>query len=211
MLAAAGLLSTILASVQLAPDFSASYTAYATQLRGDLLQNYDQVVPPTSIRKVPYSQAGTDVGMQLRFYKVRAVSANEGSASLKVWWRMWWNDTRLSWDPAAYGGIKAVSFNAASFATPGDSEIWLPDATPYNAIQGPMHTFEASLAVAYHDGRVEWSRPGTLEVMCRFSGLIDFPCMLPSGRTRRLGKAAPCANVPTSILGSSRRHILLPS
>ena len=36
-------------------------------------------------------------------------------------------------------------------------------------------------------------------------GFMDqFGCMLPGGRTRCLGKAAPCANVLSSIPGSSR-------
>lgn len=77
-----------------------TYTSYATLVRRDTLNNsYDQRVPPTSVRTASYSRAGTDVSTQIRFFKVREVSATEGRMALKVWWRMWWSDTRLSWDP----------------------------------------------------------------------------------------------------------------
>ena len=86
-----------------------------------------------SIRQVNYSAAGTDVKMQLRFFKALSVESAEGLLSIKVWLRMQWSDLRLSWNPADYGGITTVQFHASSFATPEDSEIWLPDITAYAA------------------------------------------------------------------------------
>ena len=105
------------------PNAQASYWAHATYLRGDLLSSYDKAVPPSSVRTAGYSQAGTDVQLQVRFFKVQQVTTTEGRMALKVWLRMWWSDLRLSWDPAAYGGITQVKFNAASFSLPEDTEI----------------------------------------------------------------------------------------
>ena len=67
------------------PDNDYAYTGHSTLLRQDLLSNYDSAVPPTSNRTsasnfhsaVPNpeeyittgTRAGTDVGMQIVFYK----------------------------------------------------------------------------------------------------------------------------------------------
>ena len=94
---------------------------------------------------------------------------------LKVWLRTYWTDTRLAWNPADYGGITTVPFTAQSFSAPEDSEIWLPDVTPYNSLTGLMSTFDPEMATVSSNGEVFWSRPGLLDVMCRFSGLVNFP------------------------------------
>ena len=101
-----------------------NYTRYATQLLDDLLSDYRKQVPPISERlHNGYSSAGTDVKMQLRLFKLRSISASEGRMQVKVWWRMWWQDLRLSWNPEDYGGITTIRFNAASFSMPEDSDI----------------------------------------------------------------------------------------
>ena len=92
--------------------FGPDYTPTASRLRADLLQAYDKFTPPTATRTAESgttSRAGTDVGLQVRFFKVQEVRANEGVMRLKVWVRMEWSDTRLAWDPAAYDGIEQVT------------------------------------------------------------------------------------------------------
>ena len=74
------------------------------------------------------------------------MQSTTGQMDAKVWWRMWWTDERLSWNESDYGGITKVQFNAASFALPEDSEIWLPDVQPYNIIPGMTSAFDAALA-----------------------------------------------------------------
>lgn len=51
----------------------------------------------------------------------------------------------------------------------------IADFTPYNAVDGMLNTFEPTMARVSHDGQVFWTRPGTLDVLCRFSGLANFP------------------------------------
>ena len=129
---------TLARGLKYPPDFRVDYTDHASRLHDDLLENYVKAVPPKSIR-VPdrhgtiYSFAGTDVRLQIRFFKVRDVNTYQGTLSVKVWMRMYWSDLRLAWNSSEYGGITTVKFHAASFAAPEDSEIWLPDITPYNA------------------------------------------------------------------------------
>jgi hypothetical protein len=200
-----------LVSASFAPDFRPEASSHITRLRQDLLRSnttpYDPLVAPTG-RASSYSAAGTDVEMQVRFFKVQNVKASDGSMKLKVWLRLYWKDTRLSWDPSAYGGITYAHFDGSteSMGMAG-REIWLPDITPYNGEHGVVQTMESSLAKVSYDGSVVclggsdqtqlppakplplmlirsrlrsvvrqfYSRPGSLEVMCKFSGLSNFP------------------------------------
>ena len=91
-----------------------------------------------------------------------SVQEAAGSMRLKVWVRMWWNDTRLSWDPNAYNGVTTTQFLGHGEA-PGDS-IWTPDIQPYNANEGIVHTLEPAFAKVSNKGSVFYSRPGSLDV-----------------------------------------------
>ena len=107
---------------------------------------------------------------------MQQVEATRGNIVLKVWFRLSWTDLRLTWDPEEYGGVKFVHVHtdtAPSTSRPG--EIWLPDIQPYNAVRGITHTLEPALAKVSHDGSVFWSRTGVLDIMCKFSGLVNFP------------------------------------
>ena len=157
------------------PDFQRSSGANMAKLRADTLAGYDKLTSPTSTRVTDVaSAAGTDVSVQLRFYKLQEVAIDQGSLTAKVWWRMKWVDERLAWNESDYGGITQVEYLATSYTDPG-TEIWLPDVTAYNAKFGLMASFDAAVARVSSSGQVVWSRPGTLDVICRFAGLMMFP------------------------------------
>ncbi|CAE7411474.1 acr-7 [Symbiodinium natans] len=155
--------------------FGVTYTDDATRLRADLLRQYDSVVPPRSQRTVNYSKSGTDVAMEIRLFKVQGVDASLGQMRLKVWVRMSWHDMRLSWDPAAYGNVTTVHFRTQHPTNAENTEIWLPDIQLYNANIGNEFSLETGLASATSDGLVFWSRPGLIDTLCKFSGLVAFP------------------------------------
>ena len=54
-------------------------------------------------------------------------------------------------------------------------QIWVPDVTPYNTMDSIINTLEPSTARVSSSGAVFWSRPGILDIMCKFSGLVAFP------------------------------------
>ena len=141
----------------------------ATDIRGSVLSQYDKHVPPTS------TGAPVEVGLQVRVYKIRSVSIAEARLSLQVWWRLWWVDERLTWRPEEHGNVSSVPFLAASFASPEVSEIWLPELTVYNAIEPIARSLDTTYAIVSSNGTVFWSRPGPLELTCKFRGLVDFP------------------------------------
>ena len=117
------------------------------------------------------------VQLDVRFFKVESVDMAQGSMRLKIWYRMTWQDSRLSWDPADYGGITFTHFLAqTAVGVPVfEAEIWTPDLQPYNAMESLVNTLDPTMARVFHDGTVFFSRPGSLETMCRFSGLVAFP------------------------------------
>ena len=94
---------------------------------------------------------------------------------IKCWLRLAWYDYRLRWDPEDFGNITKTYFRGASYTLPEDTEIWLPDIAINNAQTGLMSSFDPALASVTNEGWVYWSRPGMLEVICRYSGLINFP------------------------------------
>lgn len=157
------------------PIFGRHHTTQATRLREDLLRGYDKIVPPPSQRAVNYSQAGTEVALSIRFFKVISVKVAEGQMQLKVWMRTRWTDERLSWDPHSYGNVTMVHFMAHALTVPESSEIWLPDVKPYNSNQAIESTLEPALATVYPSGEVYWARDGLFDVVCKFSGLVAFP------------------------------------
>ena len=119
---------------------------------------------------------GTDVMMQIRFVQVVSVEPTSGLMALKVWVRMQWVDARLAWDPAAFGNVSEVV--AAAVADDSESEtneVWVPDVTLYNGHGAYSGMLEAARPIVYSDGTVFLSRAGTLEVLCKYSGLVAFP------------------------------------
>ena len=173
-----------LASSAFAPNFRSDASIWSSKLRRDVLarDELDIDVPPTSDRAASataelghYSDAGTDVALTIRFFKVENVRPAEASMRLKVWVRMSWIDLRLAWNESAYGGLSETTYRVDGDPTGEVSQIWAPDLQPYNAITGFVGTLEPSFAKVQSNGRVFWSRPGSLEVLCKFSGLVAFP------------------------------------
>ena len=148
-----------------------AFTQVSTALRAHLLANQDKSVPPTSTRvRRPgnQSQAGTDVSMEMRFFKIDFVDPSTGSMQVKVWMRLQWYDTRLSWDRGTWN----VSYIYVNHPQREEPEIWTPDITAYNERR---NSFDGAYARVDSTGRVLWSRPGMLDIMCKFSNLAQFP------------------------------------
>eukprot|EP00966_Prymnesium_polylepis_P190514 4415329-Prymnesium_polylepis.1 len=92
--------------------------------------------------------------------------------SLKIWYRMSWVDARLSWDPDRFGAVDEIQVRAVPSGTDAQSgEVWVPDIVPYNSNEGITATLDPAMATVSADGSVFWSRPGTLSLLCGFSGL----------------------------------------
>lgn len=133
------------------------YARHSAALRRMLIHNgyYDKHVPPSSVHPGSAGDdAPVDVGLQhvstasnrkrvpfptsaariaygrIRFFKLQEVSIGAAHMSIKIWWRMWWRDSRLAWVPSEHGNISQLHFLGASFASPEESEIWVYPRRP---------------------------------------------------------------------------------
>ena len=95
--------------------------------------------------------------------------------TLKVWLRTTWVDKRLSWDPKDYGNIEFLPSFAKSISAPEETAIWVPDIKMYNSGDSLLSTLDPAAPMIHSDGSIFWSRPGRLDVLCKFSGLVAFP------------------------------------
>ena len=55
------------------------------------------------------------------------------------------------------------------------SQIWVPDITTYNTRAPMADQVEAAWVEVYSDGSTFFSRPGHLDILCKFQGLVKFP------------------------------------
>ena len=167
------------------PNTKADGNLWAERIRQHVLAkpDFSKIIPPTSNRSDTLGAArqnvltdtGTDVFLQIRFFKVQAIKAAEGVMQLKIWFRMKWKDLRLAWDPSEFGNVTQTWYQGTGFGGAEENEVWVPDVQPYNSINGIVNTLEPSLVRVDFDGSVYYSRPGQLEVMCKFTGLVAFP------------------------------------
>ena len=146
-----------------AGNYDGAYADHVTALKAHLFASYDKSVVPRSERSGNYSNAGTDVAIQIRFFKIDMIDPLSGAMRVKIWLRMSWTDTRLSWNPSDWGNVTYMYVNHPLFEEP---EIWTPDITPYNDRETISDTFPKTVATVQHSGEVFWSRPGMLDVRC---------------------------------------------
>lgn len=73
---------------------------------------------------------------------------------------MSWTDSRLTWDPEDFGGLKRLRVNA--------EQIWVPDVTLYNAVEPPKSSYvtweDTTNAIVMSDGMIIFVPPATLKV-----------------------------------------------
>lgn len=142
-----------------------------SRLRKHLLVDtyLDSQVPPPH----PDNGTGMQVRVQWRVFKIVSIDMTTATMRLQVWRRMTWNDPRLRWNESEWGGVWELR------ATPGvhsggaqdapDNNIWQPLLHIYNAASDPEEMLEPGALWIYSDGSVYQSRPGFIEISCRFT------------------------------------------
>ena len=128
----------------------------------------DPMVPPST------GEHGIRVSVQYRIFKVIKVDIGSGELSLKIWRRSVWYDPRLQWDPKEWGGITNLRVYPGS-RVGVDDHMWRPPLVTTNTIAREPDTVEMGGAWIKSDGRVWHSVPGTIDLSCRFTGLVNFP------------------------------------
>jgi nicotinic acetylcholine receptor len=111
------------------------------------------------------------VGQELQ--RVSSISLAESSMEVFIWHQLSWEDPRLRWDPAEWGGVTQINIIGSS-GDPEVSEIWVPDIELYNQVES-VNEFSDKIIQVWAGGNVYYSRPGRLMVLCDFDGLEMFP------------------------------------
>ncbi|PIO76186.1 Cation transporter family protein, partial [Teladorsagia circumcincta] len=97
-----------------------------------------------------------DVGASL----IRIIDVDEKNQVLttNLWLEMKWFDSKLTWDPAKYGGLRTLHI-------PSDL-IWTPDLVLYNNAAGDPDITILTDALVTHDGHVFWQPPAIYKSFC---------------------------------------------
>ena len=192
------LMSMSLVSGELVGEKRRTFTEHGTRLRAAKLAGYDRhMPPPVSRRAYPfsrgngsYSEAGTDVYLQLRIFKVVDVGEAQGTMRLKVWLRQTWLDERLAWNPAEFGEIRSINFRIRGDDEEQATEIWRPDLQVYNSLEAIQRSLSPVYATVSYNGSVFLSEPGVIAIMCTRS------------RAEALWPAPPATRALSQILRS---------
>ena len=84
------------------------------KLYSDLFGNYNRYVKPESERST------TTVSVDLAVVSVSELNNLESTFVLDSWYRLYWNDPRLTWNPDDYCGLTQTT-------VPSDNTVWVPD------------------------------------------------------------------------------------
>ncbi|CAH1802892.1 unnamed protein product [Owenia fusiformis] len=131
------------------------------RLHNDLMANY-------SVTNRPHNK--TDVVSSFAINQLLEMDERKQTLLITVWFRFYWNDNRLTWDPDDYGGMTESYFSV--------DEIWLPDITLYNnANDKPSSIKQYSEDIyvrADHTGDIRWLTPGIIMTSCKID-MTSFP------------------------------------
>ncbi|XP_063701348.1 acetylcholine receptor subunit alpha-like 1 isoform X2 [Culicoides brevitarsis] len=136
-------------SVKPQPIWNSTFT---DKLKKDLLMNYDRFARPA------HHENATNVDIKL---SIRHIDINEQKSimTLNGWTKFSWNDDKLKWNPADYGGLESVHM--------ADHEVWQPDIVLYNSALGnDISHYGRTTCIVYHGGKVLWVPPSQFQVFC---------------------------------------------
>uniref|UniRef100_T1IUC5 Nicotinic acetylcholine receptor alpha 1 subunit n=1 Tax=Strigamia maritima TaxID=126957 RepID=T1IUC5_STRMM len=138
----------------------------AKRLYDDLLSNYNRLIRP-----VGNNSDRLTVKMGLKLSQLIDVNLKSQIMTTNVWVLQEWQDYKLVWDPAEYGGV-------ATLHVPSE-HIWLPDIVLYNnslhfqvliklcfSAEGNYEVTIMTKAILNYTGYVQWRPPAIYKSSC---------------------------------------------
>ena len=144
-----------------------SRTRNATRLKDSLIGNAPLMGDDADYDPTIAGASPAVIEFDLNLISITELSAMDESFVIETWWRHWWRDERLTWDPADFGGVGKLMLDTA--------EVWYPDIAAWVLLEEPMPTMKnkAKLEVT-SDGQLFISTPRRDVVQCEIN-LARFP------------------------------------
>lgn len=140
-------------------DFDERHLSNYSLLKRKLLMGYDMNIAPKNCL----------VKVQAAIQSFPEISTQTQTITMSTWWRHYWVDSRLVWNPSEWGDITEVLF-PETFEL---REIWLPDDVVYSALDA-RKGIEQNVVKAYSSGTVFVSFPIVHVLPCPMD-LKEFP------------------------------------
>jgi len=135
-------------------------TNWEAKLLKDLFVSYEPQARPLKSHK-------DAVDLRFEIALVSATETSPGTFGLTVWITQQWRDEYLTWDPAAYDGLKEIKIHPQ---IPGKGYVvWTPDITAFGGEAQNVDTGVPKRIVLAHDGNVTWVVPRFLKIHCSSS------------------------------------------
>jgi len=126
-----------------------------SRLQANLQANYSINVLPPHLNTFPVT-----VALEMSVVAIRELDERTETLTIDAWLKMQWNDSRLSWSPEEYGGIKVTRLSR--------NVIWHPDIKLFNRVKlSEVETQNDIFATVHHMGKVDWVVPSTFHSSCK--------------------------------------------
>lgn len=144
----------------------------AKRLYDDLLSNYNRLIRPVS-----NDTETVTVKLGLKLAQIVDVNLKNQIMTTNLWVQQTWNDYKMIWSPADYGGVEAINVPA--------EQIWLPDIVLFNNADGNYEATLITKATLRYDGQVIWNPPALYKSSCEidveFFPFDEQSCILKFG------------------------------
>merc|ERR1711871_206069 len=122
---------------------------------------YDRSDPPN------WGKFATIVNVSVDYNNLLNIKEKEGSYAMDFYFRLWWTDDRLVYNPAEYGNLKPI---VLSMVDDAKSKLWRPDTSFTNVMSVSTNALLGELTSIQPTGRVYWSR----HISARLSAPFNF-------------------------------------
>uniref|UniRef100_A0A914XQA4 Cullin protein neddylation domain-containing protein n=1 Tax=Plectus sambesii TaxID=2011161 RepID=A0A914XQA4_9BILA len=130
-------------------------------VKEDILREYDKFVRP-----VKNVNDTITVRLDPVLFSLININAAHQELTLKQWYRMYWRDAFLTWNPDEYNGTTTIKLSR--------SEIWLPDIVILTLTEKVQLPDEVYIVKVQSDGSIASSVDQLVTVYCQFD-MLDFP------------------------------------
>ncbi|XP_022645426.1 uncharacterized protein LOC111243713 isoform X2 [Varroa destructor] len=125
----------------------------AKRLFDDLLSDYNRLIRP-----VGNNSHKVVITVGLKLSQLIDINLKHQVMTTNIWLEQEWEDYKLKWNPAEYGGVDMIHVPAEN--------IWLPDIVLFNNADGNYEVILMNKATVYSTGKVVWKPPALYKSTC---------------------------------------------